>query len=235
MLEVPEQFNRNHPSVRALGDPADTGLMLINYMCQRIGVADLAGLDILDLGCGVRFSQSIINRNVPIRTYTGLEVNREIVDFLKENVSDPRLTYYHVDIANQLYNPGGGEQTFAALSQVGDASYDIACMFSVITHQRPDEAVRTFEFLQKVLKPDGDLFFSALMHDGDPAYEERDPDKPGLLSSYSSAYLTKILDNTNWAVISVEGPYPNGVPIQTSFHCRRKMSGESVDRSHRII
>ncbi len=74
MLKVPERLNRNHPSVRAKGDPADTGLMLINYMCERVGIDSLAGLDVLDLGCGVRFSQSTINRNVPIGSYTGLEV-----------------------------------------------------------------------------------------------------------------------------------------------------------------
>jgi len=50
MLEVPESLNRNAKGVRAMGDPADTGLMLINYMCARIGIDSLAGLDVLDFG-----------------------------------------------------------------------------------------------------------------------------------------------------------------------------------------
>src|ERR1700757_2939763 len=61
---VPEKFNRNNPAVRAMGPPAETGLRLLEHMCQRIGISSLAGLDVLDFGCGSRFADAIVTRNV---------------------------------------------------------------------------------------------------------------------------------------------------------------------------
>jgi hypothetical protein len=55
---VPEKFNRNNPAVRAMGSPADTGLRLREHMCDRIGISSLAGLEMLDLGCGSRFADA---------------------------------------------------------------------------------------------------------------------------------------------------------------------------------
>ena len=61
MLIVPEEFNRNAKSVQEQDTPAETGRRLIEYMCERIGIPDLAGRDLLDHGCGVRFSESFLN------------------------------------------------------------------------------------------------------------------------------------------------------------------------------
>ena len=50
VLHVPERFNKNSAGVRAMGTPAQTGTMLIKYMCERLSVADLGDLDVLDFG-----------------------------------------------------------------------------------------------------------------------------------------------------------------------------------------
>lgn len=220
MLEVPERLNRNAKCVRDMGDPADTGRMLIDYMCERIGIPTLAGLDILDLGCGVRFSQSIINRDLPIGTYTGLDVDEEIVQFLCEKVTDPRFAYHHVDTLNTYYNPNGKGLDLEAPSPLGEKKFDVACMFSVITHQNPQEAAPLFRFLRRHINGDGWLFFSAFTHEEHVPYKERNPDRPGNKSSYSVQYMTKLLDDAGWAVSSVVDPRPNGIPIQTSILCR---------------
>src|ERR1700728_4131455 len=91
MFAVPEKFNRNAPDVVALGPPGDVGLKLIEYMCGRLDIPDRAGRDDLDFACGVRFTDTIMNQNVPLRTYVGLEVDKEIVYFLSANATDPRL------------------------------------------------------------------------------------------------------------------------------------------------
>ncbi len=74
MLVVPERFNKNDAGVRALGSPAETGSRLLRYMCDRIGIAGLAESDILDFGCGCRFVNSIMNRSIGVRSYTGIDV-----------------------------------------------------------------------------------------------------------------------------------------------------------------
>lgn len=38
---VPPRLFRNAPNVLALGPPADIGLSLVDYMCRRIGIANL--------------------------------------------------------------------------------------------------------------------------------------------------------------------------------------------------
>lgn len=219
MLEVPEWLNRNAGNVRKMGDPADSGLLLINYMCERIGIENLASQEVLDLGCGVRFTQSFINRSAPIGTYTGLEVDEKIIEFLRQNVNDSRFAYHHVDILNPLYNPLGKPLEADGPSPLGTRQFDIACMFSVITHQQPDGAASIFRFLRRHLKGTGHMFFSALIRESGEGYKELDPEQPGLKSSYSLAFMTELLEAAEFSIASVVDPRPNNVPIMTSFLC----------------
>src|SRR5688500_3784864 len=73
------------------------GEELLATLARRLGKKNLAGLDILDIGCGVRFTQTIINRSVPVGSYTGIEVRPDIVQWLKDEVEgfDPRFRYAH--------------------------------------------------------------------------------------------------------------------------------------------
>ena len=85
----------------------DSAVWLIDHMCGLIGTPDLGQLDVLDFGCGVRFTQVFVNRGVPIGRYVGVDVSREVVDFLRAKVSDPRFEYFHLDAHNERYNPTG--------------------------------------------------------------------------------------------------------------------------------
>lgn len=220
MLIVPPELNRNAKNVRKRGAAAETGLMLINYMSERIGIDSLANQDVLDLGCGTRFSESFINLDAPIGSYTGIDVEKKVIDFLKENVSDPRFSYHHFDMANTLYNPLGSLSELSSPTTLGTSTFDIACMFSVITHQNPDEATVTFKFLHDHIRANGYLFFSAFIRDDNLGYTELNPRRPGVQSSYSRRYMTEILTKTGWAVASVVEAKPDDIPIQTSFLCR---------------
>lgn len=86
MLVVPPEFNRNAPDVQKLGRPEDTGKQLLDYMTRRLGLVDLSSTDILDFGCGCRFSESIVNLGVPVRTYTGIDLYKSLIDYLDEAV-----------------------------------------------------------------------------------------------------------------------------------------------------
>lgn len=216
ILEVPDNFNRNAIPVREMATPEETGKMLIDYMCERIGIDDLGEMDVLDFGCGVRFAQSIINCGLPIGTYTGIEVEEKLVRFLIEEVKDKRFNFYHVDVANQYYNPNGLSNIGKPL---GDKLFDIACMFSVITHQTPDEARLIFRFLRDHLRDDGHLFFSTIVHEGGQDFFEEDLERPGFRCSYRTDFLKKILGEFGFVVESVVGRNPSGLPIVTSLLC----------------
>jgi 2-polyprenyl-3-methyl-5-hydroxy-6-metoxy-1,4-benzoquinol methylase len=95
-LTVPDSLQRNAPDVLAHG-VENSGESLLRTLAQRIGRADLTGLDLLDIGCGVRFTQTLINRDLAFRSYTGVEVSRPIVEWLKEHVEskDERFRFVH--------------------------------------------------------------------------------------------------------------------------------------------
>jgi len=216
---VPEKFNRNNPAVRAMGPPAETGLRLLEYMCQRIGISSLAGLEMLDLGCGCRFADAIINRNVPLKSYVGIDVYKEMIDFLAEHAKDPRLEFFHINARNPAYNKGGVPLSVDTVLPIHDRKFDIVCMYSVITHQLPNDAGALFKILRRHVREDGHLFFSAAVEEGNFGYREQFPDAPTGLSVYSLDLLTQLLDAAHWRVLSFAKRVPGGLPNQETILC----------------
>src|SRR5271165_899734 len=144
VLVLPPEFNRNCPNVAAMASPAQTGYSLLEYMASRMGLKDLGECDVLDFGCGGRFAESILNLDYPVKTYVGLDVFKPLMDFLTENVHDPRLKFYHVNLASTYFNPTGEIMSARTKLPVAEKSFDVACMFSVITHQQPNDAKAIF-------------------------------------------------------------------------------------------
>ena len=218
-LVVPRPFKRNSPDVLAMAPSADTGLWLLRYMCERIGIPSLAGLDILDFGCGSRFAEAILAHDIPLRTYDGIDVYKEMIDFLAQNVSDKRLSFHHINAHNLRYNKEGEPLSSGTLLPVGGKTFDVICMFSVITHQLPTDARSIFAILRRYVKESGHLFFSAWLDEGDFGYREDDPDEPTAYSVYSLDLLTELLERERWRVISVAPKNPHDLPILDSFLC----------------
>jgi SAM-dependent methyltransferase len=219
MLVIPEKFNRNNPAVRAMGSPADTGLRLLRYICERIGVDSLTGLDVLDLGCGSRFADAIVNRDVQLNSYVGIDVYKEMIDFLAEHTDDPRLRFFHIDAHNPEYNPTGIPLSENTVLPMGKQKFDVICMYSLITHQLPNDAAVIFKLLRRHVKDDGHLFFSAAVEDGKFGYREQFPDAPTALSVYTLDLITELLDAARWRVLSFAKRVPGGLPNQETLVC----------------
>jgi SAM-dependent methyltransferase len=217
---VPEKFLRNAPNVLQLGPPADIGLSLVDYMCRRIGIADLRGLDMLDFGCGTRFADMLMNRNVPLRSYTGIDVHGEMIGFLRREATDPRLSFHRFDARNPVYSPNGTPMRADTRLPIDDQRFDLICLLSVITHQLPEDAGVLFAILRRHIRPGGHMFFSAYVDDesGVDYYEDR-PDTPAGLSRFSTACLTRLLAQAGWRVLSSAPPNPDDLPILDSFLC----------------
>ncbi len=218
-LFVPERFRRNSAEVRAMGPPAETGKWLIDYMCERLGVADLGELDVLDFGCGSRFTDAIINKRLPIKSYTGIELDQAMVEFLSANVADPRFAFHHWDARNPMYNPAGFPLSAASSLPTGERKFDLICMFSVITHQLPEDAEVLFRIFRRCIRPQGRMFFSATLEEMEENYRELIPDQPTGRSAYSPDFLQQLVERSGWQVLSREGKRPRGIPIQDSLLC----------------
>jgi len=219
MFEIPSRFNKNAPEVRALGSQAQTGKMLLEYMCQRMGIQNLKEKSVLDLGCGARFTDSIVNLGVPIGSYFGVDIDSELIRFFQDNLDDNRFNFACWNARNPLYNPYGELITANSCLPIPESNFDIACMFSVITHQLPNDAASILTILKKYVKNEGHLFFSAGIYADEGDYMELHPNQTTGFSGYSRKLMESIIESAGWKIVSFEDKQPRGLPIQASFLC----------------
>lgn len=220
MIVIPFRFNKNAPDVYCGATASASGTSLLAYMCRRLAVPDLSRHDVLDFGCGCRFAEAIVNAEIPVKSYTGIDLDKEMIDYLAAHIDDPRLSFHHFDARNPFYNPDGEPMSPDRALPVGDRKFDSICMFSVITHQLPDDAAAIFAMLRRHIKDDGHMFFSASVEEGDVDYAERLPERPAGLSSYSDRLLRRLVAEAGWEIVSAVGKNPEDLPILDSFVCR---------------
>ncbi len=211
-------FFRNHSAI-AQYPPEVSGHYLLRTLSRRLGWESLRGRRLFDLGCGVRFTRTIVNLDLEIGLYAGVDVHAEAIAWLKEHVRDPRFFHAQFEARNTLYNPQGRTDTEeGALAALGAPICEAACMFSVITHQAPDEAALTFRQLRHVVEHSGRLYFTSFVDPSVEAYREARPDKPGLVSTYNPDLLMSLVRGAGWRIDSI---YPKTQFQQTAFVCTR--------------
>jgi SAM-dependent methyltransferase len=157
-LEIPRRFMRSGVDDEAW--EAESAAWLIEYMCRQVGLVDLRDTELLDMGCGVKFTRLFVNDQIPIKRYAGVDVYREMIEFLQANVEDPRFEYVHIDVKNELYNPDGNPFSADIRLPFGEGSFDLVCLFSVFTHLPPDDYRTMLTVLRPYVRPRGKLFFS---------------------------------------------------------------------------
>jgi SAM-dependent methyltransferase len=205
-LIIPEELHRNAPDVHASG-PENSGSVLMNLVVERLGLRDLSESDVLDVGCGVRFTQAIINRDIPIKSYTGLDVHRPLIEYLQREVDDPRFSFSHWDAHNAKYNPAGVKITPESRLPV-EGTFDVIWLFSVFTHLEPSDANALLAILRRHVRPGGALFFSAFLDDTVDSFEDRLPDYPLSHPCYAERYLRELVAANGWSVSFVSPPSP---------------------------
>jgi SAM-dependent methyltransferase len=160
-LVLPPELNRNREANPALA--LDAAVWLIDHMCGHVGVADVGQLDVLDFGCGMRFTKAFVDRGVPIGHYVGVDAAREVIEFLDSNVDDPRLEFVHLNAHNDLYNPSGAPLAELTIPELEGREFDLICLFSVFTHLAPHDYVAILRLLRRFVKPEGRLFYTVFI------------------------------------------------------------------------
>jgi hypothetical protein len=159
------------------------------------------------------------NLEMEIDLYAGVDTQAAPISWLLQNVRDPRLQFHHLDMHSALYNPTGSRPGVETLQPMQLRDFDAACMFSVITHQEPDEAELVFKMLHRCAPH---LYFTAVVNDRIEGYVERDLQKIGHLSTYSTERLKEILSRSGW---TVERIVPPSLVQQTALICSKSGSG----------
>jgi len=164
VLQVPRELRRGG---KAFDEEAsiESGLHLIQLIARKFGIPDLANSSVLDIGCGCKLVQAILEHDVPIGRYVGVDVFPDLIAFLQAKVADPRFTFHVQNTHNEMYNPAGEPLSADTRLPVAESSFDIICLFSVFTHLAPHDYVAMLHMLRRYIKPDGKLIFSLFVHE----------------------------------------------------------------------
>ncbi len=194
-LYVEPPFQVNHPKYWNI-PPEVSGGVILESMRRRLGWPNYAGKRILDFGCGVRLARTIANLGLEIGQYVGIELQWPMVKWLRRNLPSPRFEFHHLKVANPFYlDSGPPMEEVTALPVAGP--FDLACMFSVITHQAPADAARIFELLR--LEADR-LYFTAALKPEVKTFAEEDPAHPRLYCKYNPTFLIGLVEEAGWRV-----------------------------------
>ena len=158
-----------------------SGVFAVELLARTLGVDDLDGVEVLDVGCGTKIVKTLLDRGLPIGRYVGIDVAASVIDWLQANVDDPRFEFHHFTARNDLYNPSGPALAEFEELPVGGARFDLICLFSVFTHLAPDDYVAMLRLTRRHIRPGGRLLFSLFIDE---------PDEPPEFTTMIEAALT---------------------------------------------
>jgi Methyltransferase domain len=227
-LHVPVKFRRNY-AIKDEEATIDGAEWLIGHVCEHLGLPDLGSTEMLDFGCGVRFTQAFLNRRLPIKRYVGVDIYRELIEFLQANVSDPRFEFVHVNAHNALYNPTGEVMSEVTPLPIDGQEFDLICLFSVFTHLAPHDYVTMLRLLRRFAKPTARLFYTLFLdepsdsgrglmdtafgrslvgpeHQAPLPFRDLSPNRPLLFALYSREHALELIEGSGWEVVSVSPP-----------------------------
>jgi SAM-dependent methyltransferase len=163
LLDVPHGRRRGaHQSEEAW---LRSAIDLIDLICRVTGRADLSETSVLDVGCGTKISKALLERDLAIERYVGVDVSAPVIEFLQSNVHDDRFTYHHIDVQNDLYNRDGQPLAERSALPVGDERFDVVWLFSVFTHLTPADFRAMLLLLRRHIADDGWLVFSLFVNE----------------------------------------------------------------------
>lgn len=199
-LEIPQKFRRNSHMVKEAGYD-ESAKEIIGLMAERLGVADFSQTNILDVGCGTRFSAYMINHYVPVKSYTGIDVNGEIISFLQAEASplNARFRYAHWPVQNALYNPEGAPLPLQENLPIS-GQFDVIWLFSVFTHLNPEDASAMLRILRKYIAPNGKLIFTCRINNTVDGFIDRIPSQPLLRAVFSQSLMENMIVQHGWRI-----------------------------------
>lgn len=129
---------------------------------------------VLDIGCGIgRMAVPLTQYLDPgIGRYEGVDPVNEGIEWCVQNISSayPHFRFCRLDVAHELYNPGGTMMGDQIALPFAANHFDFAAMVSVATHLPAREITAYAREVMRLLAPGGRLFLTAfLVKADDPA------------------------------------------------------------------
>lgn len=158
-LVPPRRLDHNHTFAG--------GEEIVNMLRQYV---DLKPSDrILDVGCGIgRIAAPLTDYVSREGSYVGVDIVKPAVEWMKRAYAKdhPNFTFYHLDVHNSAYNPGGSQSADTVVFPfTGEQQFDVVFLISVFTHMYPAHIKHYLKLIERQLKPGGRLFASIFVND----------------------------------------------------------------------
>ncbi len=201
-------LNVNAKNIAEIGTEK-TGEVLLKFLAEELAIDDWGNVGLLDIGCGVRFTQTLLNRDIKIGRYCGVDVKEDIIQALKSEVPDSNFDFHYWHVFNNLYNKAG--EKFSTIEKlptdVSDMRY--ACLISVFTHLNGPDSNDMLRILRASLPKGSKILFSIFIDDDIEAdYIEVFPQNPSRTVKHKSAAFEKLLTNNDWKVLKFNKARP---------------------------
>jgi len=206
-----DQADLMHPDVQNLvgfGDPWLIGQQLLDYFVAAAGLQPHER--VLEVGCGVgRMALALARYLSATGSYDGFDIKADYVAWCQQKITPryPNFRFYHADIANTSYNPGGRYPAAQYRFPFPDGAFDFVCLISVFTHMLPAGVENYVAEIQRVLRPGGRCLVTFLLLDQENErlvdegqalfrlpgrhgfYRVEVPDNPEAIMSYDVGYV----------------------------------------------
>ena len=201
-LVVPPKFRRGIlAKTGKTKESIQSGLEAYKYIAALLQVDNFAQHNILDYGCGVKSSQTILQYELPIKSYYGIDIDTQMIDYLKTNVQHPKCQYASVPFHNALYNKEGEAMTPDYVLPCGDTQYDLITLQSVFIHFNTHDLEACLRMLKKHLKPDGKIFFTCLLsHTQEEDFRNLNPDKPLQKVAFRESFALDVIKKAGYNI-----------------------------------
>ena len=89
-----------------------------------------------------------------------------------------------------------------------EEGFDVVSMFSVMTHQYPDDARHILALLRRYVRPAGHLFVTCFLDAAVDAFEDRSPERNGGRCLYNPDFLAGLLRQAGWVPVARHAAEP---------------------------
>jgi len=104
-----------------------------------------------------------------IEDYHGVDVQPDLIDWARTNLTAPGFRFTCVDVANERYNPAGlPDRTIAA----DPGTVDVLYAYSVFSHMNDEDTAAYLALIGQALSEQGKAFVTCFVEEGVPAWEE---------------------------------------------------------------
>jgi SAM-dependent methyltransferase len=192
---------RKGAHVRNQKASVDSAVELVSAVARELRVDDLSGTSILDIGCGVKFTQVFYGRRIAVKRYHGVDVDSDMIEFLSSNVKDAKFSYKHIDVYNARYHTAGTPLSAEVDIGVRGEKFDLICLFSVFTHLAPPDFRAMLELARKHISLTGTFIFTAFIDETIPeSFKDSDPTQPLLMALYKESAVREFAAAAGWSV-----------------------------------